>query len=145
MCRGQKRRDRTRKVVQFGKSAGMACDKKQESSPCVALRCRCDPLLVTDSTTRLQHLRDLPVLGTGLSAGCQGMQPLGLSCLPTLGRGISTLALCFSAPAEGRSCSRLSPWVFLVSALAVKTALVTIGLGGFQGPFTSPGMKGTVA
>ncbi|XP_035401596.1 C-type lectin domain family 6 member A-like [Cygnus atratus] len=33
-----------------------------------------------------------------------------------------------AAPAEGRSCSRLSPWVFLVSALAVKTALVTVGL-----------------
>ncbi|XP_050566094.1 C-type lectin domain family 4 member D-like [Cygnus atratus] len=33
-----------------------------------------------------------------------------------------------AAPAEGRSCSHLSPWVFLVSALAVKTALVTVGL-----------------
>ncbi|XP_066861515.1 C-type lectin domain family 4 member D-like [Anser cygnoides] len=33
-----------------------------------------------------------------------------------------------AAPAEGRSCSRLNPWVFLVSALAVKTALVTVGL-----------------
>ncbi|KAM9204628.1 C-type lectin domain family 4 member D-like [Mergus octosetaceus] len=33
-----------------------------------------------------------------------------------------------AAPAEGSSCSRLSPWVFLVSALAVKTALVTVGL-----------------
>ncbi|XP_032056870.1 C-type lectin domain family 4 member D-like [Aythya fuligula] len=33
-----------------------------------------------------------------------------------------------AAPAEGSSCSRLSPWVFLVSALAVKTALMTVGL-----------------
>uniref|UniRef100_A0A8B9U481 Uncharacterized protein n=1 Tax=Anas zonorhyncha TaxID=75864 RepID=A0A8B9U481_9AVES len=47
---------------------------------------------------------------------------------PDSGPGISTLALCFSAPAEGSSCSRLSPWVFLASALAVKTALMTVGL-----------------
>nr|XP_038035482.1 C-type lectin domain family 4 member D-like isoform X3 [Anas platyrhynchos] len=33
-----------------------------------------------------------------------------------------------AAPAEGSSCSRLSPWVLLVSALAVKTALMTVGL-----------------
>nr|XP_038035500.1 C-type lectin domain family 4 member D-like isoform X1 [Anas platyrhynchos] len=33
-----------------------------------------------------------------------------------------------AAPAEGSSCSRLSPWVFLLSALAVKTALMTVGL-----------------
>ncbi|XP_032063739.1 C-type lectin domain family 6 member A-like [Aythya fuligula] len=33
-----------------------------------------------------------------------------------------------TAPAEGSSCSRLSPWVFLISALAVKTALMTVGL-----------------
>ncbi|XP_068556948.1 C-type lectin domain family 4 member D-like isoform X4 [Anas acuta] len=33
-----------------------------------------------------------------------------------------------AAPAEGSSCSRLSPWVFLASALAVKTALMTVGL-----------------
>ncbi|XP_068557071.1 C-type lectin domain family 4 member D-like [Anas acuta] len=33
-----------------------------------------------------------------------------------------------AAPAEGSSCSRLSPWVFLVSALAVKTALMTVVL-----------------
>uniref|UniRef100_A0A8B9R0M3 Uncharacterized protein n=1 Tax=Anas platyrhynchos TaxID=8839 RepID=A0A8B9R0M3_ANAPL len=48
-----------------------------------------------------------------------------------------------AAPAEGSSCSHLSPWVFLVSALAVKTALMTVGLGGCQGPFTSAGRKGT--
>uniref|UniRef100_A0A8B9R4L7 C-type lectin domain-containing protein n=1 Tax=Anas platyrhynchos TaxID=8839 RepID=A0A8B9R4L7_ANAPL len=33
-----------------------------------------------------------------------------------------------AAPAEGSSCSRLSPWVLLASALAVKTALMTVGL-----------------
>ncbi|XP_071899045.1 C-type lectin domain family 4 member D-like [Anas platyrhynchos] len=33
-----------------------------------------------------------------------------------------------AAPAEGSSCSRLSPWVLLISALAVKTALMTVGL-----------------
>uniref|UniRef100_A0A663LT36 Uncharacterized protein n=1 Tax=Athene cunicularia TaxID=194338 RepID=A0A663LT36_ATHCN len=38
-----------------------------------------------------------------------------------------------AAPAEERSCSRMKPWIFLVSALAIKTALVTIYLGGFQG------------
>ncbi|XP_026719824.1 C-type lectin domain family 6 member A-like [Athene cunicularia] len=33
-----------------------------------------------------------------------------------------------AAPAEERSCSRMKPWIFLVSALAIKTALVTIYL-----------------
>uniref|UniRef100_A0A8C0EIS9 C-type lectin domain-containing protein n=1 Tax=Bubo bubo TaxID=30461 RepID=A0A8C0EIS9_BUBBB len=33
-----------------------------------------------------------------------------------------------AAPAEERSCSWMKPWVFLVSALAIKTALVTIYL-----------------
>ncbi|XP_074681881.1 C-type lectin domain family 4 member D-like isoform X1 [Strix aluco] len=33
-----------------------------------------------------------------------------------------------AAPAEERSCSWMKPWVFLVSALAIKTAFVTIYL-----------------
>ncbi|KAM6438696.1 C-type lectin domain family 4 member E-like [Rhynochetos jubatus] len=31
-----------------------------------------------------------------------------------------------AAPAEERSCSRLNPWVFLVSVIAIKTAFVTV-------------------
>lgn len=101
VCRSGKRCDGRRKVVQLGKSAGMACDMKQEGSPRVALRCRCDPVPVTDSTSWLQRLRDLPGLGTGLSAGCQGTQPLGLSCPPTLGRGFPLLPCVFQPQQKG--------------------------------------------
>nr|XP_038035348.1 C-type lectin domain family 4 member D isoform X1 [Anas platyrhynchos] len=45
-----------------------------------------------------------------------------------------------AAPAEGSSCSRLSPWVFLASALAVKTALMTVGLGAVASTRLCPRM-----
>ncbi|XP_058693497.1 C-type lectin domain family 4 member D-like isoform X4 [Poecile atricapillus] len=47
---------------------------------------------------------------------------------PALGSDMLTLALCFSAPAEERSCSWLNIWVFLIFALAIKAAFVTICL-----------------
>uniref|UniRef100_A0A8C0UMY8 C-type lectin domain family 4 member D-like n=1 Tax=Cyanistes caeruleus TaxID=156563 RepID=A0A8C0UMY8_CYACU len=47
---------------------------------------------------------------------------------PTLGSDMLTLALCFSAPAEERSCSWLNIWVFLIFALAIKAAFVIICL-----------------
>uniref|UniRef100_A0A8C0IA50 C-type lectin domain-containing protein n=1 Tax=Bubo bubo TaxID=30461 RepID=A0A8C0IA50_BUBBB len=45
-----------------------------------------------------------------------------------------------AAPAEERSCSWMKPWVFLVSALAIKTALVTIYL---VAPFSRKGDQPT--
>lgn len=53
--------------------------------------------------------------------------------LPALAWDILTLTLCFSAPAEERSWSWLNIWLFLIVALVIKAAFVTICLGEFQG------------
>ncbi|XP_074757251.1 C-type lectin domain family 4 member D-like [Athene noctua] len=45
-----------------------------------------------------------------------------------------------AAPAEERSCSWMKPWLFLVSALAIKTALVTVYL---VAPFSRKGDQPT--
>ncbi|XP_063250351.1 C-type lectin domain family 4 member D-like isoform X2 [Prinia subflava] len=49
-----------------------------------------------------------------------------------------------AAPAEERSCSCLNIWLFLIFALAIKAALLTICLGGFQGLLIPVGMKASV-
>lgn len=104
------------------------------------LPCPSELLLVTGSRTWLQQ--DLVTAPVGLPSpwnkGPSRLLGSGATWAvlpPTLGWRIPILALCFSAPAEERSCSWLNPWVFLVSVLAIKTAFVTICLGGFQDLF----------
>uniref|UniRef100_A0A8D0FCY5 Uncharacterized protein n=1 Tax=Strix occidentalis caurina TaxID=311401 RepID=A0A8D0FCY5_STROC len=40
-----------------------------------------------------------------------------------------------AAPAEERSCSWMKPWVFLVSALAIKTAFHLTAFGQMEGQY----------
>lgn len=100
-----------------------------------------DPLLMPGSRIWLQQ--DLITASVGVpmpwNKGSSRLLGYGAILPLALGWRIPILALCFSAPAEERSCSWLNPWVFLVSVLAIKTAFVTVCLGGFQGLLISLG------
>lgn len=129
--------------------AGLAMIKKEieeqlQGSPCVALLCGSDPLLTVGSRTSSQQVQGTAPVGLSgpWNRGTSRLQGQGATRAilpPAPSWGIPTPALCFSAPAEERSCSWLKPWVFLVSVLAIKTAFVAICLGECQGLLTHPG------
>ena len=118
-----------------------------QGSPCVALLSESDSLLMTGSRTWLQQDLFTALVGfpSPWKQGTNRMLGYGATRVApplTLGWGIPILALCFSAPTEERSCSWLNPWVFFVSALVIKTAFVTVCLGGFQCLLISLGWRG---
>lgn len=136
---GQRKQECSLRRVQAGFVIKSEIKKQLQGSPHIAQLCGSDPLLMMGSRTWLQQ--DLVMAPVGLpspwnkgTSRLLGYRATWVILAPTLDWGIPTLALCFSAPAEERSCSWLNPWVFLVSVLAIKTAFVTICLGGFQVP-----------